>query len=130
MTLLVCSILSVAVVGFIGAQSCRTALRQVEAERLTELRESQKRQLLTFFREVTNSAIVYSGGFSVVDAERAFATAFGQLANAQIAPAQQQALINYYNNDMIKPISRVTRETVDLNAVLSTSNAQRYVQAY
>lgn len=130
MTLLVCSILSVAVVGLIGALSGRTALRQVEAERLTELRESQKRQLLTLFKEVTNSVIVYSGGFSVVDAERAFSAAFGQLADAQITPAQQQGLINYYNNDMIKPISRVTGETVDLNAVLPTSNAQKYLQAH
>ncbi|ODR09727.1 cyclase [Mycobacterium sherrisii] len=130
MTLLVCSILSVAVVGLIGALSGRTALRQVESERLTELRESQKRQLLTLFKEVTNSVIVYSGGFSVVDAERAFAAAYGQLANAQITPAQQQGLINYYNNDMIKPISRVTGETVDLNAILPTSNAQKYLQAY
>jgi class 3 adenylate cyclase len=130
MTLLVCSVLSVAVVGLIGALSGRTALRQVESERLTELRESQKRQLLALFKEVTNSLVVYSGGFSIVDAERAFTTGLGQLGNAQIAPAQEQALINYYNNDMIKPINRVTGETVDLNAVLPTSNAQKYLQAY
>ena len=130
MTLLICSILSVAVVGLIGALSGRTALRQVEAERLTELRESQKRQLLALFKEVTNSLVVYSGGFSIVDAERAFTTGVGQLGNAQIAPAQEQALINYYENDMIKPINRVTGETVDLNAVLPTSNAQKYLQAY
>jgi class 3 adenylate cyclase len=130
MTLLVCSVLSVAVVGLIGALSGRTALRQVESERLIELRESQKRQLLALFKEVTNSLVVYSGGFSIVDAERAFTTGLGQLGNAQIAPAQEQALINYYNSDMIKPINRVTGETVDLNAVLPTSNAQKYLQAY
>lgn len=130
MTLLICSILSIAVVGLIGALSGRTALRQVEAERLTELRESQKRQLLALFKEVTNSVIIYSGGFSTVDAERAFATAFNQLANAQITPAQQQGLVNYYTDDMIKPINRVTGETVDLNAVLPTSNAQKYLQAH
>ena len=66
MTLLICSIFSVAVVGLIGAITGRNALRQVEAERLIELRESQKRQLDALFKQMTNSLIVYSGGFSVV----------------------------------------------------------------
>ncbi|OBA62292.1 cyclase [Mycobacterium sp. 1100029.7] len=130
MTLLICSIFSVAVVGLIGALTGRSALRQVEADRLTELRESQKRQMVALFKEVTNSLIVYSGGYSIVDAERSFTAGFGQLANAQISPAQEQALANYYTTDMVKPIHRITGETIDLNAVLPSSNAQRYLQAY
>lgn len=63
MTLLICSIFSVSVVGLIGAVTGRTALRQVVAERLIELRESQKRQLQTLFKQITNSLLVYSGGF-------------------------------------------------------------------
>jgi len=56
--LLVCSISSVAVVGLIGALTGRNALRQVESERLIELRGSQKRQVEALFREVTNSLVV------------------------------------------------------------------------
>src|SRR5215467_2408654 len=41
--MLLSGILGVAVIGLIGAISGRNALRQVEAERLIELRESQKR---------------------------------------------------------------------------------------
>ena len=52
------------------------------------------------------------------------------MANATITPAQQQALVNYYDNDMIKPINRATGDSIDINAVLPSSNAQRYVQAY
>lgn len=130
MTLLICSIFSVAVVGLIGAVTGRSALRQVEAERLIELRESQKRQLDTLFRQMTNSLIVYSGGFSVVEAMDAFSAGFSQLGNAAISPAQQQGLVNYYNDQMIKPIKRMTGETIDINAVMPSSNAQKYVQAY
>ena len=129
MTLLICSILSVSVVGLIGAVSGRNALRQVEADRLTELRESQKRELEALFRQMTNSLIVYSGGFSIVQALESFTAGFNQLANATITPAQQQALVNYYDNDMIKPIKRITGESIDINAVLPSSNAQKYVQA-
>lgn len=129
MTLLICSILSVGVVGLIGAVSGRNALRQVEADRLIELRESQKRELEALFRQMTNSLIVYSGGFSVVQGLEALTAGFNQLGNATISPAQQQALVNYYDNEMIKPIKRITGETIDINAVMPSSPAQKYLQA-
>ena len=129
MTLLICSILSVSVVGMIGAVTGRNALRQVEADRLTELRESQRREVEALFKQMTNSLIVYSGGFSIVQALESFTAGFNQLASATTTPAQQQALVNYYDNDMIKPIQRITGETIDINAVLPSSNAQKYVQA-
>ena len=128
--LLLSSILGVGVIGAIGAISGRSALREVESERLIELRESQKRAVQALFREVTNSLIVYSGGFSVNQATTALTAGFDQLANAPITPAQQQALVNYYDNEMIQPIKRATGDAIDLNAVLPSSNAQRYVQAY
>ncbi len=130
LTLVVCSILSVGVIGLIGGLSGRNALRQVESERLIELRESQKRQVQALFKEVTNTLIVYSSGFGATMATQAFTAGFDQLANATISPAQQQALVNYYTNDMIKPIKRVTGEELDINAVFPSSNAQKYLQAY
>jgi class 3 adenylate cyclase len=128
--MLLSGILGVGVIGLIGAISGRNALRQVESDRLIELRESQKRQIQALFREVTNSLIVYSGGFSINEATTAFTAGFNQLANATINPAQQQALVNYYDNDMIAPIKRLTGNSIDLNAVLPSSPAQKYLQAY
>jgi class 3 adenylate cyclase len=128
--LLLAGILGVAVIGLIGALTGRGALREVESERLIELRESQKRQMEALFREVTNSLIVYSGGFSVNEATAAFTAGFNQLANATITPAQQQALVNYYDNEMIKPVKRTTGGLIDLNAVLPSTAAQKYLQAY
>jgi class 3 adenylate cyclase len=128
--MLLSGILGVAVIGLIGAVSGRNALRQVESERLIELRETQKRQVEALFREVTNSLIVYSSGYSITEATTALTAGFNQLANATINPAQQQALVNYYDNDMIKPIKRLTGNNIDLNAVLPISPAQKYLQAY
>ena len=76
--LLLAGILGVAVIGLIGALTGRGALREVESERLIELRESQKRQIEALFREVTNSLIVYSGGFSINEALTAFSAGFNQ----------------------------------------------------
>jgi class 3 adenylate cyclase len=130
LTMLLSSILGVAVIGAIGALSGRSALREVESERLIELRESQKRAVEALFREVTNSLIVWSGGFSINEATTALTADFAQLANAAITPAQQQALVTYYDNEMLKPIKRITGDAIDMNAVLPSSAAQRYVQAY
>jgi class 3 adenylate cyclase len=128
--MLLSSILGVGVIGLIGALSGRDALRQVESERLIELRESQKRAVQSLFREVANSLVVWSGGFSINDATTTLGTDFAQLANATITPAQQQALVTYYENDMIKPINQVTGDSIDVDAVLPSSNPQKYVQAY
>ena len=127
--MLLSGILGVAVIGLIGAISGRNALRQVESERLIELRESQKRQMEALFREVTNSLIIYSESYSVVEATAALTAGFNQLASATITPDQQQALVKYYENEMIKPIKQLTGDLIDLNAVLPSSNAQKYLQA-
>ena len=128
--MLLSSILGVAVIGAIGAASGRNALRQVESERLIEMRESQKRAVQALFREVSNSLIICSGGFGINQATTALTADFAQLNNATISPAQQQSLVDYYDNDMIKPIKQITGDTIDIRAVLPTSNAQKYVQAY
>lgn len=129
-TLLVCSVMSVALVGVIGYLSGRSALRDLASERLVELRESQKQQIEALFREMTNALVVYSSGFSVVEATQAFTAGFAQLANATIDPAQQQALVNYYNNQLIKPISRTTGDDLDINALMPSTNAEKYLQAH
>jgi class 3 adenylate cyclase len=128
--MLLSGILGVAVIGLIGALSGRNALRQVESERLIELRETQKRAVEALFREVTNSLIIYSGGFSINEATAALSAGFDQLANSTITPVQQQALVNYYDNDMIKPIKRLNGHDIDINAVLPSSPAQKYLQAH
>ncbi|KZS64809.1 cyclase [Mycobacterium kansasii] len=128
-TLLLCSIMSVAVVGLTGYVTGRNALQQVATERLLELRESHKRQLEGLFGEFTNSLEVYSSGFSAVQAIEAFTDGFNQLSNATISPAQQESIVNYYSTAVVKPISQLTGDDVDVNALLPTSNSQKYLQA-
>jgi class 3 adenylate cyclase len=128
--LLVCSIMSVAVVGAIGYQAGRNSLRSLASARLIELRQSQKRAVETLFSDLTNSLVVYSQGSSALEALRAFIAGFDQLGNATISPAQQQAIVNYYNDRVVGPIARATGVKLDVNALVPTSNAQKYLQAF
>jgi class 3 adenylate cyclase len=128
--LLLCSIMSVAVIGVIGYKSGRGALRTSAIDRLVEMRASQKRAMEALFADLTNSLIVYSRGDTAVQAVRSFTAGFEQLANATISPVQQQGMVSYYNEKVVAPIERITGDKLDVDVLLPASNAQRYLQAH
>ena len=77
--LLLTSVLSAAVVGAIGYQSGRNSLRTSVFERLTEIRQSQTRQLQSGITDLKNSLVIYSRGSTASQAIEAFTAGFDQL---------------------------------------------------
>jgi class 3 adenylate cyclase len=130
MMLLITSILSVAVVGFIGYQSGRESLRNSVFERLTEIRASQARQLESQFADLKNSLLIYTRGSTTTEAIEAFTAGFDQLQTSTVNPAQSQSVVDYYNKQFQPTEERQTGVRPDVNALLPTSNAQKYLQAY
>ncbi|WKG00959.1 adenylate/guanylate cyclase domain-containing protein [Mycolicibacterium sp. HK-90] len=128
--LLVTSILSAAVVGAIGYQSGRSSLRQSVFDRLTEVRESQTRQLESKFTDLEDSLIVYTRGTTTIEAVEAFSGAFGQLNTSTINPQQWQSIVDYYRTEFQPVEQEQTGDTVDVTRLLPTSNAQKYLQAH
>lgn len=127
--LLVTSILSAAVVGFIGYQSGRNSLRASVFDGLTEIRQSQTRQLAAQLSDLQNSLVVYTRGSTTTEAIEAFTAAFDQLNNATITGAQQQAIVDYYNKQFAPAEDQQTGNQIDINGLLPTTNAQKYLQA-
>ncbi len=102
--LLVSSLASLAVICVVEYVSGRHALLPAAAERMVQLREGQKRAMEMLFADLTNSLIVYSSGSTAVEAVQAFTDGFDQLADVPIEPGQQQSLVTFYNDKLIKPI--------------------------
>jgi len=127
--MVLCTIIAAAVVGFIAFHAGRNSMRTQVFSRLTELRESQSRALKGQFADLENSLVIYSHGAVVAPALQAFIAGFDQLANATIDPAQQQSIVDYYNHTFLQQIAQVGNVKPDLDAVLPTSNAQKYLQA-
>lgn len=127
--LLLTSILSAAIVGAIGYQSGRTSLRASVFDRLTEIRQSQSRQLQVGISDLKNSLVVYSRGSTATEAIGAFTAGFDQLATATVTPAQQQGLVEYYAKRFAKDEKAQTGQQIDVDALLPTSPAERYLQA-
>jgi class 3 adenylate cyclase len=128
--LLVSSLASLAVIGVVEYVSGRHTLMPIAAERMTQLREGQKRAIEMLFDDLSNSLAIYSRGFTADEAVQAFAAGFDQLADAPPDPGQQHALENFYTDKLIKPIQQTTGQKLDLAAVLPSSNAQRYLQLH
>src|SRR5215208_5833450 len=127
--LLITSVLSAAVVGAIGYQSGRNSLRASVFDGLTEIRQSQTRQLQAQISDLENSLVVYTRGSTAIEAVEAFTSSFDQLSNATITAEQQQKIVEYYNNQFAPVEGEQTGNQVDVNALLPTSNAQKYLQA-
>jgi len=127
--LLITSILSAAVVGAIGFQSGRTSLRASVFDRLTEIRDLQSRQLEAKFKDLQDSLVVYTRGATTTEAVEAFTSAFDQLNNATVNPAQWQSVVDYYKNQFEKTEEAQTGNQIDINGLLPTSNSEKYLQA-
>jgi HAMP domain-containing protein len=97
---------------------------------MTELREAQKRAMEMLFADLTDSLIVYSSGSTAVDAVQAFTAGFDQLDNTTIDPGQQQSMVEYYNDKLIKPIQQATGDKLSIDALLPNTNAQKYLQVH
>jgi class 3 adenylate cyclase len=127
--LLLTSILSAAVVGFIGYQSGRNSLRASVFDRLTEIRSSQSRQLEQTFSDLKNSLVIYTQGATTTEAVQAFTAGYDQLGNAAINPAQQKSIADYYTA-FAKDVGDHTGGQLNIDALSPNNNAQRYLQAY
>src|SRR5271169_2621932 len=104
--MVLCTVIAAAVVGFIAFHAGRSSMRTQVFSRLTELRESQLRALKGQFTELENALVVDSHGAVAGPALEAFIAGFDQLANARIDPAQQQSIVDYYNNTFLKQIEQ------------------------
>jgi class 3 adenylate cyclase len=127
--LLVTSVLSAAVVGAIGYQSGRSSLRASVFDSLTEIRQSQTRQLQAQIADLQSSLVVFTRGSTATEAIQAFTAGFDQLNNATITPPQQQSIVEYYNKEFAPAENEQTGNQVDVTGLLPTTNAQKYLQA-
>ncbi|KAA0099060.1 HAMP domain-containing protein [Mycolicibacterium sp. P1-18] len=128
MLLLTC-IVSSGVVGLIGYQSGRSSLREAAFDRLTEIRQSQSRQLEAQIQDLKDSLLVYSRGETATEAVDAFTAGFEQLATATVTSAQQQSIVDYYTKRFAVDKKAQTGESVNVALSLPTSTAQQYLQA-
>lgn len=128
--LLMTSVLSAAVVGFIGFRSGRDSLQAAALDRLTQIRTAQTRQLQAQFKDLQDTLIIYTQDTTCANALVAFAAGLDQLADAPIDPAQEPQIRRFYQNQLGKREEAATGEKVQIDSLLPTGNAQKYLQLH
>ena len=123
--LLTMSVLATAVAGGIGFQSGRSSLRAAGFDQLTGIREAQSRVLEMGLSDITGSLLIFSRGETVAGAVGAFNAAFDQLHDATISPQDSAALVDFYT----AKFRDADNGRLDINALIPTSNAARYLQS-
>lgn len=123
--LLTMSVLATGIAGGIGFESGRSSLRAAVFERLTGIREAQARVLELGLRDITGALVVFARGETVIGAMNAFNAGFKQLSDATVTPEQDRAIADFYQ----AKFSGADDSRLDINALLPTSPAARYLQA-
>jgi class 3 adenylate cyclase len=127
--LVACTVLASAIVGAIAYKTGRDALRAAAFNRLTEIRESQKRTLEDEVSNLRNALVTYTYGQTTQNALRDFTAGFDQLANVRITPEQSGQLVDFYTNTFAKDTEKYSGVRLAVAALLPTSNAERCLQA-
>lgn len=126
--LVLCTILAAAIVGGIAYHNGRNSLRESAINRLTEILESQKRTLTEEVTDLRSALITYTYGTMTNAALKDFGAGFDQLANAPISPEMEKGIRDYYNF-FARETQKSSGTLLDVDALLPTSNAERYLQA-
>lgn len=127
--LVLCTIVAATVVGVIGFRAGRASLRDSAMNRLTELRQSQSRELKDQLSDLKNSMIIYARGAHTQAALVDFTAGFDALADKPINPPQSQAITDYYTNTFLKEVQQSSGAKLNVDQLLPRDNAQRYLQA-
>jgi class 3 adenylate cyclase len=126
--LVLCSVIAAAIVGGIAYQSGRNSLRASAVTRLTEILESQKRTLTGQLTDLRGALVTSTYGTMAQSALRDFTVGFDQLADAPITPEMTKGIADYYDF-FARETERYSGTKLDVEALLPTSNAERYLQA-
>lgn len=127
--LVLCTIIAATVVGVIGFRAGRASLRDSVLNRLTELRQSQSRELKDQLSDLKNSMIIYARGAHTQGALAEFTAGFDALADKPVSPAQSQTITDYYTNTFLKEVQQSSGAKLNVDQLLPRDNAQRYLQA-
>lgn len=128
--LLLVSIASSVVVGFIGYVNGRDSLRDAAFDRLVEVRDSRARELTNLFDSIESTLLLAAHGDSVKEAVQAFTAGFDELESSELSDEDRAALEAYYTDDFAARLAAATGETVDTSTFVPTDPAEAYLQLH
>lgn len=125
---LLTSILSITLIGYIGYTSGRENLTQTVFNQLTSLRAAKASELQAYFDTLEDEALSISESPLTTNALKAFKPAYFALNTTEITPAQNQRIEKYYRESFIPELSLGMGGKPLPEAYYPQTTAQRYLQ--
>ena len=122
------SLASIGTVAWIGYDSGRKSLDQSLHERMTAIRSAKSLNVSMMLDALRDQVIAMSDSQTVTAAARDFTAAYGQLADATLAPAEAESLTSFYATDYLPKLNEGRGGQPVLEQYLPASAAARYLQ--
>ena len=122
------SLASIGTVAWIGYDSGRKSLDQSLRERMTAIRSAKTLNVSMMLDALRDQVIAMSDSQTVAAAAREFTAAYGQLADATLAPAEAESLASFYSADYLPKLNEGRGGQPVLEQYLPASAAARYLQ--
>lgn len=126
--LLIVSILSTLIVGYLGYRSGSDALRKAAFQRLTAQREARARELEVYERNERNLVLSFSFDPSFAAATRQFSRAFDTLERTPLRASQQAKVDKYYDDVFLPRLAENVSSTPTAQSYIPESPAAGYLQ--
>ena len=125
--LLLVSITSSVVVGYIGFVNGRSSLQDAAFDRLTEVRDSRAREITALYTTIENNLRINARGQSVAEAMELFTAGFAELENTELTDTERATLESYFSDHFGPQLSEVNGEPADPSTFIPTDPAQAYL---
>jgi class 3 adenylate cyclase len=126
--LLVVSLLSILVIGYLGWSSGRRALHEAIFNQLTSIRASKAYQIETYFERVFDQTATLAEDLMVVEAMRGFQDTYGDVSTWPIVPEWETALDAYYKEEFLPRLASSVEGTPLLEVYRPETTAATYLQ--
>jgi class 3 adenylate cyclase len=104
--LLLTTLLSILLTGYLGYSSGRQALTQRAINQLISIRESKAQEIQTLYKLTENHVLTMSESTMVIDAVKEFKAAYQKLDSTKLTPEQQKTLKDFYRQQFIPRLDK------------------------
>ena len=128
--LLLTTLLSILLTGYLGYRSGREALTKRAINQLVSIREAKAEEIQTLYNVTENYVLTMSESTMVIDATKEFKQAYDKLESKKLTPTQQKTLKDFYRQQFIPRLTlNVAGNPVAESYYPNTPTAQ-YLQYY
>src|SRR4051794_40266641 len=127
-TLVLLGAVAVLVTGMLGYFRARDALERAVSNQLTAARQTEARQIETYFRTIEADLRLLAASKMVVDATREFRVAVDELDRTGVSPELRQKVTSWYAENFIPEMKRILGREPDLTDYLPVGAAASYLQ--